>query len=184
MISNIYKIPKYIKVLYCHKTQILVLINVFKDFRISFFFTKVFLFSAKILLILKSVSLLLNNSKIIKSLNIKLFSFYLLKYLNIYRIKIKLKLVGIGYKFFLLSRHWGRFLQLKLGYSHSIFFKIPNNIKVILLNPTTIFFSGLCFKTIKSIVSRIKKLRFPEPYKGKGILYDNEKIKLKRRLID
>ena len=70
-------------------------------------------------------------------------------------------------------------LEFKLGYSHNIYFKIPKNLTVFCLKSDKIFISGNFYEYISQIASQIRSYKTPEPYKGKGILYENEKIFLK-----
>jgi large subunit ribosomal protein L6 len=91
----------------------------------------------------------------------------------------KLKLVGIGYKAFIENNFEKKILLFKLGYSHYIYFKIPSKIKVFCLKTTNLFIYGDSYTNITQIASFIRAYKKPDPYKGKGILYFNEKIKLK-----
>ena len=72
-----------------------------------------------------------------------------------------------------------KLLNFKLGYSHQIFFKIPRNLNVFCLKSTKLFVSGLSNSYVNQIAALIRSYKTPEPYKGKGILYENEKIILK-----
>jgi len=96
--------------------------------------------------------------------------------LNIIKYK-QLNLVGIGYRAFIQPKT--RVLVLKLGYSHEIFIKIPSYLKVICPKPNTIFVSGSSIDQINLFIKLIRSYREPEPYKGKGILYEYEQILLK-----
>jgi large subunit ribosomal protein L6 len=88
----------------------------------------------------------------------------------------KLKLRGIGYRAFLIDQN---LLLLKLGYSHPIYFKTPKNLEIFSLKLTKLFLSSNSYQSLTSTASLIRSKKLPEPYKGKGILYENEKIKLK-----
>ena len=94
-------------------------------------------------------------------------------------INVKLKLIGIGYKIFEID-YIKNLFQFKLGFSHSIFYKVPNNIKVSIKKNTLIYLSGNSIKSVTQLASDIRSYKKPEPYKGKGILYDNEIIQLKQ----
>lgn len=92
----------------------------------------------------------------------------------------KIKLVGVGYKSFLIniSKHY--LLKLKLGYSHSIYFQIPKSIKIFCLKTKSkIYISGKLYSYVSQIASLLRSYRTPEPYKGKGVLYNDEHIVLK-----
>jgi len=90
-----------------------------------------------------------------------------------------LKLIGIGYKIFPIDNIKNLY-QFKLGFSHSIYYKVPNNINVFIKKNTLIYLSGSSIKNVTQLASNIRSYKKPEPYKGKGILYHNETIKLKQ----
>ena len=91
----------------------------------------------------------------------------------------KLKLVGVGYKAFPVVNGGLNLIHFKLGLSHSIYFKIPQNVKVQCHKSDKIFISSNCYNSINQTAAFIRNLKSPEPYKGKGISYINEIIKLK-----
>lgn len=91
----------------------------------------------------------------------------------------KLNFIGVGYRAFDVEGFRNKLLLLKLGYSHSIYFKIPKDLKIICLKLTKLFVSGNSYQQITQTAALIRSYRKPEPYKGKGILYYNEKITLK-----
>ena len=76
-----------------------------------------------------------------------------------------LELVGVGYRASLK----GTQLNLQLGFSHDINFDIPNSIKITIEKQTIIKITGIDKQEVGMIASKIKSLRPPEPYKGKGI---------------
>jgi len=90
---------------------------------------------------------------------------------------IKLKLVGVSYKVSVMNDC--NLLHFKLGYSHSIYFKLPVQLKVEVIKGNKVFISGSSLEKASSFAAFIRSYRLPEPYKGKGILYVNENIKLK-----
>ena len=77
----------------------------------------------------------------------------------------KLELTGVGYRAALK----GNQLNLQLGYSHDINFDIPESIKIVVEKQTLVKISGTDKQLVGMIASKIKTLRPPEPYKGKGI---------------
>lgn len=91
----------------------------------------------------------------------------------------KLKFVGVGYRAFDVENFKNQIFMLKLGYSHPIYFKKPLNTDIFCLKFTKLFISGNSYQEITKTASNIRSFKSPEPYKGKGILYDNEKISLK-----
>ena len=76
-----------------------------------------------------------------------------------------LELVGVGYRAALKENK----LNLQLGFSHDVNFNIPDGIKISVEKQTTIKISGFDKQKVGMVVSKIKSLRLPEPYKGKGI---------------
>jgi large subunit ribosomal protein L6 len=89
------------------------------------------------------------------------------------------ELVGVGYK----ASHNGQLLELALGYSHSIFFEIPEEIKLDTItergkNPMIILESH-DKQLIGQVAAKIRSFRKPEPYKGKGIRFQGEEVRRK-----
>merc|ERR1712137_941156 len=91
----------------------------------------------------------------------------------------KLELVGVGYRVFSLENDLSSILHFKLGFSHPIYYKINYNMKALCFKSTNLYIFGNSFNQINQTASTIRSYKIPEPYKGKGILYQNEKIKLK-----
>lgn len=106
----------------------------------------------------------------------------LIKQLNLETSSIfyqKLNLVGVGYRAFDVDRFKNELLMFKLGYSHPIYFKIPKNLNIFCLKMTKLFIYGNSYQDINKTAALIQSYKLPEPYKGKGILYENQKIVLK-----
>ena len=76
-----------------------------------------------------------------------------------------LELVGVGFR----ANLKGDILNLQLGFSHDINFKIPNDVKIVVEKQTTLKISGSDKQIVGMVATKIKSLRRPEPYKGKGI---------------
>ena len=91
----------------------------------------------------------------------------------------KLKIVGVGYRAFDVDRFENKLLLFKLGYSHPLYFKTPQNLNTLCLKFTKLFIYGNSYSYITQIASSIRVKKMPEPYKGKGILYETENITLK-----
>ncbi len=87
----------------------------------------------------------------------------------------KLELVGVGYR----AELKGKVLQLALGYSHPIVFRPPDSIKIEAPTQTNITVSGIDKQLVGLVAAKIRSLRPPEPYKGKGIKYEGEYIRRK-----
>ena len=69
-----------------------------------------------------------------------------------------------------------RCLNLQLGYSHDIKFAIPEDIKIVCETPTAVTISGADKQRVGQIAAEIRGFRPPEPYKGKGVKYAEERI--------
>jgi large subunit ribosomal protein L6 len=87
----------------------------------------------------------------------------------------ELELVGVGYR----ASKQGDDLQLNLGFSHPVKFAQPAGILFEVPDPARVNIIGSDKELVGRTASQIRKLRPPEPYKGKGILYRGEKIKRK-----
>jgi large subunit ribosomal protein L6 len=87
----------------------------------------------------------------------------------------KLNLVGVGYK----AAAQGNKLNLAVGYSHPVNFDMPSGIKVETPAPTEIIIKGADRQRVGQIAAEIRAVRPPEPYKGKGIRYSDEKFVIK-----
>ena len=88
----------------------------------------------------------------------------------------KLLVEGIGYK----SDVKGSELVLSLGFSHQVKVDIPKDVKVVVDKTGAIIVSGIDKEKVGQFLSTVKRLKKPEPYKGKGIRYDGEIIKRKQ----
>jgi len=87
----------------------------------------------------------------------------------------KLEIYGTGYRVVVK----GRDLEFALGYSHSITVKAPEGISFIVENPTRFAVQGIDKQLVGEIAANIRKLRKPDPYKGKGVRYAGEQIRRK-----
>ena len=87
----------------------------------------------------------------------------------------KLQLVGVGYRAALK----GRDLEMQLGFSHPVSVKAPEGITFEVPSQTEIIVSGASKEQVGQIAADIRKWRKPEPYKGKGIRYEGEKVRRK-----
>ena len=86
-----------------------------------------------------------------------------------------LKLVGVGYR----AKLMGKDLDLTLGFSHPVVYKVPEGIEVKVDKQTTIIISGIDKEQVGQIAADIRSYRKPEPYHGKGVRYADEHISLK-----
>ncbi len=87
----------------------------------------------------------------------------------------KLQLVGVGYRAALK----GKDLEMQLGYSHPVLVEAPENITFEVPSQTEIIVTGPSKEQVGQVAANIRKWRKPEPYKGKGIRYDGERIRRK-----
>lgn len=87
----------------------------------------------------------------------------------------KLSLVGVGYK----AQAQGTRLNLTVGYSHAVNKDMPSGISVATPTPTDIVIKGADRQRVGQVAAEIRAIRPPEPYKGKGIRYSDEKITIK-----
>ena len=91
----------------------------------------------------------------------------------------QMELVGVGFK----AANTGNILDLALGYSHNIIFEIPKELKVTTTqekgqNPK-IFLEGIDNQLLGQVAAKLRSLRKPEPYKGKGVRYSGEVVRKK-----
>nr|YP_010618938.1 Ribosomal protein L6 [Deltalsia parasitica]WAX02951.1 Ribosomal protein L6 [Deltalsia parasitica] len=89
--------------------------------------------------------------------------------------KKKLIIQGVGYR----SQMEGKNLILNIGYSHPVKIEPPADINIRVENNTNIFISGINKEKVGQIAATIRSVRPPEPYKGKGIRYENETVRRK-----
>ena len=87
----------------------------------------------------------------------------------------KLTLLGVGFK----AQAQGDKLNLNVGYSHPVVLDMPAGIKVETPTPTEVVIKGADRQRVGQIASEVRAVRPPEPYKGKGIRYSDEKVVIK-----
>jgi large subunit ribosomal protein L6 len=87
----------------------------------------------------------------------------------------KLSLIGVGYK----AQAQGAKLNLTVGYSHPVVIDMPAGITVATPTPTEVVIKGSDRQRVGQIAAEVRAVRPPEPYKGKGIRYSDEKITIK-----
>jgi large subunit ribosomal protein L6 len=163
-IDKIIKIPKNIKINIENQ-------NIYFDGllgKLSLTYTNdIFFFFKKNQLIL-TVNLQKNKKSILNLYN-KLIKIKIKGVLQGFKLNLILK--GIGFKSFIENNN----LLLKLGFSHNIVIPIPENIKII-NQSNSLIFNSIDFIFLTQFVHYIKNFKKPEPYKGKGLLFKNEKI--------
>jgi large subunit ribosomal protein L6 len=87
----------------------------------------------------------------------------------------KLEIQGIGYR----ADLQGKTLRLTLGFSHPVLFPLPEGVKVEVERQTSITVKGIDKQQVGSVAAKIRSFKPPDPYKGKGIRYANEYVRLK-----
>jgi len=91
----------------------------------------------------------------------------------------KLKFVGVGYRSLEIINFNSKLFLFKLGLSHPLYYQTPIGINIKCLKFTKLFIHGSYYQYVAQVSSDIRACKKPEPYKGKGILYESEKIELK-----
>ncbi len=84
----------------------------------------------------------------------------------------KLEINGVGYR----AAMQGKDIQLSLGFSHEVVYKVPEGVTVACPKPTEIVVSGIDKQKVGQVAAEIRSYRPPEPYKGKGVKYADETI--------
>jgi large subunit ribosomal protein L6 len=84
----------------------------------------------------------------------------------------KLEINGVGYR----AAMQGKNLQLQLGFSHDVVYEAPQGITIAVPKPTEIIVSGINKQQVGQVAAEIREYRGPEPYKGKGVKYAEERI--------
>ncbi|MEO7853153.1 MAG: 50S ribosomal protein L6 [Rubrivivax sp.] len=87
----------------------------------------------------------------------------------------KLNLVGVGFR----AQAQGQKLNLQIGFSHPVVKEMPDGVKVETPTQTEIIIKGVDRQSVGQVAAEVRALRPPEPYKGKGIRYSDERVSLK-----
>jgi large subunit ribosomal protein L6 len=90
----------------------------------------------------------------------------------------KLNLVGVGYKFSLEGKNQKK-IVMSLGYSHNVIYLVPDEISVELKSQTEILIKGIDKRLVGQVSANLRSCRKPDSYKGKGIRYSDEFVKVK-----
>jgi large subunit ribosomal protein L6 len=86
-----------------------------------------------------------------------------------------LEIEGVGFR----AAAQGKILKLNLGFSHDVNYKVPEGITIKTEKPTMINITGANKQLVGQVAAEIRRMKKPEPYKGKGIKYSGEKIRRK-----
>jgi large subunit ribosomal protein L6 len=84
----------------------------------------------------------------------------------------KLELVGVGYR----AKAQGKSLNLTLGFSHPVDYPVPDGIEIDTPSQTEIVVRGIDKQRVGQVAAEIRAFRPPEPYKGKGVRYSDERV--------
>ena len=87
----------------------------------------------------------------------------------------KLELVGVGYR----AQVQGKTLNLTLGFSHAVNYKVPDGVSIDTPSQTEVIIKGMDRQQVGQVAADIRGFRPPEPYKGKGVRYADERVVLK-----
>jgi large subunit ribosomal protein L6 len=87
----------------------------------------------------------------------------------------RLELVGVGYR----AAMQGKNLTLTLGFSHPVVFPVPPDITIEVKDQTQLTIAGVDKQKVGAVAAILRRLRPPEPYKGKGVMYAGEVIRRK-----
>ena len=176
------KIPQNISVIYCEKKKLLTVISFLKRKSLKLKLRITTDPSKKILSVSPLSFFQISNTekkkiKILRSTTIaQIKHLFIESSTTIFQ---KLKIVGVGYRGDLTSTLKKELLTLKLGYSHLIHIRIPKNLSLNCLTKTKLCVMGNSYNEVSEFSAKIRAKKFPEPYKGKGILYENETPVLK-----
>jgi large subunit ribosomal protein L6 len=88
---------------------------------------------------------------------------------------VKMEIFGVGYRVQLKGAN----LEFALGYSHPVLIEAPDGIKFAVQSPTKFTITGIDKQKVGQISANIRRLRRPDPYKGKGVRYEGEQIRRK-----
>jgi large subunit ribosomal protein L6 len=86
-----------------------------------------------------------------------------------------LEIVGVGYR----AEVKGNAVHLSVGYSHPVVLEIPKHLEVVSESPTRLVVRGADKQEVGQFAADIRKVRRPEPYKGKGVRYADERVRRK-----
>jgi len=175
------KIPSNVKCFVCTINNVLLLKNNNNIFTTTYY-TDIF-FQDNTLFLKKNNNLSIKksnkSSRYLENFRIRLF--FLIKDFikkNSTFFYKKLILNGVGYRFVAIKNN-PQILQLLLGYSHSMYIKLPVEINISYINYSNIYLSSTDYAKLNIVSNIIKSTRSPDAYKGKGIIFEYDVLKLK-----
>jgi large subunit ribosomal protein L6 len=176
------KIPNSTTVIYCEKKKVITLIGPLRRKSLKLEVKIIIMKTERTLKVSDVPFSQISNDKMKKIKAVQGTTLALIKQLSIETSAIiyqKLQFVGVGYRAFQVNGFENKLLLFKLGYSHPLYFRISKKLRIFCLKLTKLFISGQSYQTVNQTAALIRSYKKPEPYKGKGILYVNEKIELK-----
>jgi len=177
------KIPNNISVFYCNEKKTITLKGSLLQQKSLKLKVKLLILShEKVIKVSRSPFTKISNDKVKLLKAIQGTTCALIKQLLIESVTMtykKLKLVGVGYRLIPVESFREQLILLRLGFSHLLYFRIPHNLNFFYKKRVQLFISGYSYQWVTQFASLIRLLKKPEVYKGKGILYENEKIILK-----
>lgn len=176
------KIPQNISVIYCEKKKLLTVISLLKRKSLKLKLRITTDPSKKILSVSPLSFFQISNTQKKKIKMLRSTTIAQIKHLFIessVTIFQKLKIVGVGYRGDFTSTLKKELLTLKLGYSHLIHIRIPKNLALNCLTKTKFCITGNSYNEVSEFSAKIRAKKPPEPYKGKGVLYESEKPVIK-----
>jgi large subunit ribosomal protein L6 len=180
----IIKIPENVSVIYSKKKKLITFVESDNQRRSLKLNTQIFLLPYEKAIQISAVPFSKVSSNEKKTLKAKQGTTvaiikYLIIELSISFFCKKMKFIGVGYRAFPLEINKKKLLHLRLGYSHQIYFRFLNELNFFCFKFTKLFIFGNSYQFVTQFSALIRSCKPPEPYKGKGILYENEKISLK-----
>lgn len=121
--------------------------------------------------------LLISKSKLFDLISNRKIKFFLLEIEA--KISLKIKLFGLGYKIFEIISFNSKILFFKLGFSHFIYYKVPDNIQIYIIKSLQLYINSYSFYTAMFNLAIIKLFKKPDSYKGKGFISVNDNLQLK-----
>lgn len=181
--KNLIKIPETLTIFYSEKNKTLTFISFLRKKTIKLP-VKIFILNNKNFIYITNItfsqtSFIKKNSKSLQGTTISQIKNTIIE-IN-YILYLKLHLMGVGYRIFEFDSTFRNQIFFKLGYSHLIYYKIPEPFYSVCKKFTKLFlFGNGSYAELKQLAFNIRKQKNPEPYKGKGILFEGEQIKLKK----
>lgn len=176
------KIPTDVSVIYSKKKRTLTLLGPIKikslKLKVQIFIDK----SKKIINVSPLVFSQISNTEKKKTQILRNTTVARIKYMLIESsilLHKKLKINGVGYRSNFTENFNKNLLTFKLGYSHFIYIRTLDDLTINYLTKTKLCIFGNSYANISQFAAQIRKNKTPDPYKAKGILYENEKVKIK-----